>query len=82
MKLTMRNIRNCFTPKRLLGKKQRKDLGVIWSAASLLGNTQTKRKQQAETPPPPPKKISQKHTNIQNQIKFGCSSQTIFFLND
>ena len=56
LKLTIRNVGNCYTPKRSLGKKQQKDLEVIWSAASLLGNTQTKRKQRAETPPTPLKK--------------------------
>ena len=52
----MRNIGNRYTPKRLLGKKQQKNLEIIRSAASLLGNTQTKRKQQAEHPLLPPKK--------------------------
>ena len=51
----MRNVGNRYTPKRLLGKKQQKDLEVTWSAASLFGNIQTKRKQEAETPPTPSK---------------------------
>ena len=57
MKLTMRNIGNCYTPKRLLGKKKQIDLEATWSAASLLGNTQTKTQQLTETPPIPSKML-------------------------
>ena len=67
LKLTMRNVGNCYTPKRFLGKKQQKHLEV----SCLLTWQYTNEKKTSRNTPYLSKKkktVWQKHSSIQNQI--------------